>query len=121
MPSLTAGSPDRVTRLIAEKLSQRWGQPVLVENRPGATTVIGTEVAARAAPDGYTLLSTFTSFVQAPALLAKVPWDPERDFVPVVQFIRSEVVLLVRSESPWKTGQGQDFFAFGIHGVSLVK
>ena len=103
MPSLPAGSPDRVTRLIADKLSARWGQPVVVDYRPGATTVIGTEVAARAPADGYTLLSTFTSYVQAPALLAKVPWDPERDFVPVVQFIRSEVVLLVRSESPWKT------------------
>lgn len=103
MPSLPAGSPDRVTRLIADKLSARWGQPVVVDYRPGATTVIGTEVAARAPADGYTLLSTFTSFVQAPALLAKVPWDPERDFVPVVQLIRSEVVLLVRSESPWKT------------------
>ncbi len=103
MPSTTAGSPDRVTRLVAEKLALRWGQPVLVENRPGATTVIGTEYVARQPADGYTLLSTFTSFVQAPALMAKVPWDPERDFVPVVQFIRSEVVLLVRSDTPWKT------------------
>ena len=103
LPSLPAGSPDRVTRLIADKLSVRWGQPVVMDYRPGATTVIGTEVAARAPADGYTLLSTFTSFVQAPALLAKVPWDPERDFVPVVQLIRSEVVLLVRGESPWKT------------------
>jgi tripartite-type tricarboxylate transporter receptor subunit TctC len=58
---------------------------------------------ARQPADGYTLLSTFTSFVQAPALLAKVPWDPERDFVPVVQLIRSEVVLLVKNDSPWKT------------------
>ena len=103
MPSLTAGSPDRVTRLVADKLSQRWGQPVVVENRPGATTVIGTEYVARQPADGYTLLSTFTSFVQAPALMARVPWDPERDFIPVVQLIRSEVVLLVRSDSPWKT------------------
>ena len=103
MPSTTAGSPDRVTRLVAEKLSLRWGQPVVVENRPGATTVIGTEYVARQPADGYTLLSTFTSFVQAPALMSKVPWDPERDFVPVVQFIRSEVVLLVKGDSPWKT------------------
>ena len=103
MPSLTAGSPDRVTRMVADKLSQRWGQPVVVENRPGATTVIGTEYVARQPADGYTLLSTFTSFVQAPALMARVPWDPDRDFVPVVQLIRSEVVLLVRADSPWKT------------------
>jgi tripartite-type tricarboxylate transporter receptor subunit TctC len=103
IPSLAAGSPDRVTRLIAERLTQRWGQPVVVENRPGATTVIGTEYVMRQPADGYTLLSTFTSYVQAPALLPKVPWDVERDFIPVVQFIRSEVVILVRSDSPWKT------------------
>jgi tripartite-type tricarboxylate transporter receptor subunit TctC len=75
MPSTTAGSPDRVTRLVAEKLALRWGQPVLVENRPGATTVIGTEYVARQPADGYTLLSTFTSFVQAPALMAKALRD----------------------------------------------
>jgi len=103
MPSLPAGSPDRVTRMVAEKLSVRWGQPVVVEYKPGATTVIGTDFVARAPADGYTLLSTFTSLVQAPALLPKVPWDPERDFTPIVQFIRSEVILLVRSDSPYKT------------------
>lgn len=103
MPSLPAGSPDRVTRMVADKLSVRWGQPVVIEYKPGATTVIGTELAARAPADGYTLLSTFTSFVQAPALMANVPWDPLRDFVPIVQFIRSEVVLLVKSDSPWQT------------------
>jgi len=103
MPSLPAGSPDRVTRMVAEKLAIRWGQPVTVEYKPGATTVIGTDFVARAPADGYTLLSTFTSLVQAPALLPKVPWDPERDFTPIVQFIRSEVVLLVRSDSPYKS------------------
>jgi len=103
MPSLPAGSPDRVTRMVADKLAVRWGQPVVIEYKPGATTVIGTDFVARAPADGYTLLSTFTSLVQAPALLPKVPWDAERDFVPVVQFIRSEVVLLVRSDSPYKT------------------
>jgi len=103
MPSLPAGSPDRVTRMVAEKLAIRWGQPVTVEYKPGATTVIGTDFVARSPPDGYTLLSTFTSLVQAPALLPKVPWDPERDFTPIVQFIRSEVVLLVRSDSPYKS------------------
>jgi tripartite-type tricarboxylate transporter receptor subunit TctC len=103
MPSLPAGSPDRVTRMVADKLSVKWGQPVVVEYKPGATTVIGTDFVARAPADGYTLLSTFTSLVQAPALLPKVPWDAERDFTPIVQFIRSEVVLLVRSDAPYKT------------------
>ena len=103
MPSMPAGSPDRVTRLVADKLAARWGQSVVIEYKPGATTVIGTDVVAKAAPDGYTLLSTFTSLVQAPSLLPKVPWDAERDFAPIVQLIRSEVGLLVRSDSPYKT------------------
>jgi tripartite-type tricarboxylate transporter receptor subunit TctC len=103
MPSLPAGSPDRVTRMVADRLAQRWGQPVVIDYKPGATTTIGTEFAARQPADGYTLLSTFTSFVQAPVLLPRLNWDAERDFVPVVQFIRSEVVLLVRGDSPWKT------------------
>jgi tripartite-type tricarboxylate transporter receptor subunit TctC len=115
MPSLPAGSPDRVTRMVAEKLAIRWGQPVTVEYKPGATTVIGTDFVARAPADGYTLLSTFTSLVQAPALLPKVPWDPERDFTPIVQFIRSEVVLLVRSDSPYKT------IAEFIQGAKVAK
>jgi tripartite-type tricarboxylate transporter receptor subunit TctC len=115
MPSLPAGSPDRVTRMVAEKLAIRWGQPVTVEYKPGATTVIGTDFVARSPADGYTLLSTFTSLVQAPALLPKVPWDPERDFTPIVQFIRSEVVLLVRSDSPYKT------IAEFIQGAKVAK
>jgi tripartite-type tricarboxylate transporter receptor subunit TctC len=102
-PTPPAGSPDRVTRLVADRLSKRWGQPVVVENRAGATTMVGTEYAIKQPPDGYTLLSTFTSLVQAPALFDKVPYDWERDLVPITQFIKSEVILLTRSDSPWKT------------------
>ena len=105
MPSPPAGSPDRVTRLVANRLQQRWGQPVVVENRPGATTMVGTEYVIKQPPDGYTLLATFTSLVQAPALFDKVPYDWERDLVPISQFIRSEVILLDRADSPWKTLQ----------------
>lgn len=98
-----AGGTDTVGRLVATKLSTALGQQVLPEPRVGASGNIGYVAAARSPADGYTLLSTFTSFVQAPALMAKVPWDPERDFVPIVQFIRSEVVLLVRTDAPYKT------------------
>lgn len=104
MPSPPAGSPDRVTRIVADKLAARWGHPVVVENRAGATTMIGTEYVIRnAQPDGYTLLSTFTSLVQAPALFDKVPFDWERDLAPITQLIRSEVVLVVRGDSPWRS------------------
>ena len=102
MPSPPASSPDRYTRYLADRLSQKWGVPVVVENKPGATAMIGTEYVARQPADGYTLLSTFTSFVQAP-ILFKAPYDPEKDFAPVTQAISAEVIMEVRADSPYKT------------------
>ncbi len=103
MPSPPASSPDRYTRYLAERLSQKWGVPVVVENKPGATAMIGTEYVARSPADGYTLLSTFTSFVQAPILFPNAPYDPEKDFAPVTQTMLAEVIMEVRADSPWKT------------------
>src|SRR3954465_291936 len=103
MPSPPASSPDRYTRYLAEKLSQKWGVPVVVENKPGATAMIGTEYVAKQPADGYTLLSTFTSFVQAPVLFPNVPYDPEKDFAPVTQTMLAEVIMEVRADSPYKT------------------
>jgi len=103
VPSNAGGSPDRVTRLIAERLARKWGQPTLVENKAGATSIIGTEYVAKAAPDGYTLLSTFTSFVQVPALFKRLPYDTERDLVPVTQTVGVDVLFLVRADSPYKS------------------
>ncbi|MEI6720219.1 MAG: tripartite tricarboxylate transporter substrate binding protein [Betaproteobacteria bacterium] len=103
MPSPPASSPDRYTRLLAEKLTQKWGVPVVVENKPGATAMIGTEYVAKQPADGYTLLSTFTSFVQAPILFPNAPYDPEKDFAPLTQTILAEVIMEVRADSPYKT------------------
>ena len=103
MPSPPASSPDRYTRLLAEKLTQKWGVPVVVENKPGATAMIGTEYVAKQPADGYTLLSTFTSFVQAPILFPNAPYDPEKDFAPVTQTMLAEVIMEVRADSPYKT------------------
>ncbi len=102
MPSPPASSPDRYTRYLAERLSQKWGVPVLVENKPGATAMIGTEYVAKQPADGYTLLSTFTSYVQAP-ILFKAPYDPEKDFAPVTQTMLAEVIFEVRADAPYKT------------------
>lgn len=102
MPSPPASSPDRYTRYLADRLATKWGVPVLVENKPGATAMIGTEYVARQPADGYTLLSTFTSYVQAP-ILFKAPYDPEKDFAPVTQAISAEVIMEVRADSPYKT------------------
>ena len=122
MPSPPASSPDRTTRWFAERLSQKWGVPVVVENRPGATAMVGTEYVARQPADGHTFLSTFTSFVQAPILFPNCPYDPEKDFAPVTQTMTAEVILAVRADSPYKTfadfvaGAKRDKLSYGSFG-----
>lgn len=103
MPAAPGSSPDRVSRLLAERLRSLWGVPVLVENRPGATGTVGSEYVMRSDPDGHTALFAFTSVVQAPALLPKVPYDIEKDFAPVSLVAHAPVALAVRADSPYKT------------------
>ena len=105
IPSAPASSPDRLTRLIAERLSKQWGQPVVVENRPGASTRIGAGEVAKAAPDGYTLLSTFGTHTMAKLMNPETPYDPVTDFAPITQYATPEVVMLVRGDSPYRTLQ----------------
>jgi tripartite-type tricarboxylate transporter receptor subunit TctC len=102
-PGTPGSSPDRMTRLIAERLAKQWGQPVLVENRPGASTRIGTELVARAAPDGYTLLSTFGTHSMVRLLYPDTSYDPIKDFAPIIEYARPEVVMVVRADSPYKS------------------
>ena len=94
---------DVAVRTIAPKLGERLGQPVVVENRPGAGGNIGIEAAVRAPADGYTLLGTSSNFTANPSLYGKVGYDPLRDFVPVVGLIRTPAVLVVAAESPYRT------------------
>src|SRR5215218_4732142 len=79
----TAGSGmDNVTRMVGQGLTEAWGQQIVVDNRPGAGGIIGHEIAAKAAPDGYTLLFTASAGVVLQPLLTKTSYDPARDFVP---------------------------------------
>ena len=103
LPSAPASSPDRLTRLIAERLSKQWGQPVIVDNRPGASTRIGAQEVARSAPDGYTLLSTFGTHTMAKLLNPDTPYDPVTDFAAITQYATPEVVMLIRSDSPYRS------------------
>jgi tripartite-type tricarboxylate transporter receptor subunit TctC len=103
MPAAPGSSPDRVSRLLAERLRATWGVAVLVENRPGATGTVGSEYVMRSDPDGYTALFAFTSVVQAPALLPRVPYDIEKDFAPVSLVAYAPVALAVRADSPYRT------------------
>ena len=88
VPYPPGGGVDGMARPLADQLSKRWGQPVLVENRAGAATIIGAELVAKAAPDGYTLLLTSESTITSnPHMYAKLPYDPVRDLSPVTQLI----------------------------------
>jgi len=98
------GANDLVARAVATRLSARLGQQVVVENRSGASGNIATELGARAAPDGYTmLLASVASFAMTPALLGKVPFDPVNDFAPVTQAVVVTGVLSVHPSMPAKS------------------
>src|SRR5262245_13218298 len=83
VPSAPGGGTDITARIVAPRLSEQLGQQVVVENRAGAGTMIGGEVVARAAPDGYTLLVGISTLAINPAMYKKVPYDALRDFVPI--------------------------------------
>jgi len=101
VPYPAGGPTDFVGRTVGQKLSQYLGQQVVVDNRPGAGTVIGSELVARAAPDGYTLLfGTGGGTFLAPLMLPKVPYDPHRDFEPVAMLVMSPQVLVVHPSVP---------------------
>ena len=100
VPFAPGGPPDVISRLVAQKLSERWRQQVYVENLPGAGGNTGTATAARAAPDGYTLYMMSTGFMVNPSLYAKVPYDPVKDFVPVTLAAASPNVLFVHPSVP---------------------
>ncbi|MEI7446724.1 MAG: tripartite tricarboxylate transporter substrate binding protein [Burkholderiales bacterium] len=98
VPTAAAGAADLLAREFATRLSERLGQQVIVDNRPGAATVIGTTAVARAAPDGYTLLLALTGLIQNPVQMKSVPYDPIKDFTPLARIGPSATALLVRSE-----------------------
>ena len=97
------GVTDTFARLMAQKLSEHLGKQFYVENITGATGNIGTGQAAKAAPDGYTLLFAFSSYVVNPTLFDKVPYDPYKDFEPVTLAVTSTTVLTVHPSVPAKT------------------
>jgi tripartite-type tricarboxylate transporter receptor subunit TctC len=104
IPFPPGGATDTITRRIGERLTQKWGQAVIVENKPGANTVIGTEAVKRADADGYTLLMTSPAgLVQLPPLMPNLPYDPERDFMPLTQIAEVPTALVVPMQLPVKS------------------
>ena len=100
VPFPAGGATDLTARLLAGKLAEAWGQPVVVENKPGASGMIGSEQVARAPADGYSILVTITTHIQNPALFAKIPYDALKDFEPISQICLSYLVLAVKPEFP---------------------
>lgn len=102
-PWAAGGGGDIVARLLAEKMAIELGQPVVVENRPGAGGNIGAQLAARQAPDGYTIMTTSGGFSIAPSLFKSLTYDPVADFVPVTKMAIAPLLVLVRADSPLRS------------------
>lgn len=101
VPFPPGGATDMIARQVGKALGERLGQPVIIENKPGAGTVIGAGMVARATPDGYTLLvSSGTTFTANPAIYTKLPYDPVKDFEPVGIMARTPMVLLAHPSVP---------------------
>jgi tripartite-type tricarboxylate transporter receptor subunit TctC len=105
VPFAPGGGTDLIARTLGTGMSQELGQSVIVENKPGAGTIIGTDAVAKSAPDGYTLLIATFAHAVNPGLQPKLPYATDKAFAPVVLIGRSPNVLVVKSDSPYKTIQ----------------
>ena len=100
VPFAAGGGLEITARTIAQKLTEKRGASIVIDNRPGGATIVGSEIAAKAIPDGYTLLMMTTSFAINPSLYGKLPYDPIRDFSPVTQIVSVPNVLVVNPSIP---------------------
>ena len=103
LPVPPGGGTDILTRTLAPKLSEGFNQQILIDNRPGGGSTIGSEIVAKSAPDGYTLLMIDTALVVNPSLYAKLPYDTVKDFAPVSLAATAPVILVVHPSLPVKT------------------
>ena len=98
------GGLDVLARIVGQRVSEQWGQPVIVDNRPGAGSNIAGDLAAKSTPDGYTLLHTNIALMSInPALYSKMSFAPMKDLVPVIQLVNLPLAVMVRADSPFKT------------------
>jgi tripartite-type tricarboxylate transporter receptor subunit TctC len=100
VPFAAAGSADILTRVVAQKMAESWGQPVIVENKPGASSIIGSLSVAKAAPDGYTLLVVVSNHITNPAIKTKLPYDTLKELQPISLLARTPVVVYSNPSFP---------------------
>src|SRR5215468_9829216 len=103
VPYAPGGSTDTSARIVAEKLAVLLGQPEIVENKAGGDTIIGTEFVARAKPDGHTILLTPAALIANAAFGVSVPYDIDKDLVPVVGFVDLPILLAASNSAPFRT------------------
>jgi tripartite-type tricarboxylate transporter receptor subunit TctC len=103
VPFPPGGGTDIISRTVAQRLSETWGQPVIIDNRGGANGIIGTDLGAKAKPDGYTLLVVIATHAINPSLYRKLPYDTATDFVPITLMAQYPFILTVHPSLPAKT------------------
>jgi tripartite-type tricarboxylate transporter receptor subunit TctC len=128
VPSTSGGGADALARLLAHHLSERWGRQVVVENRTGASNMIGGEFVAKSAPDGHTLLAGISTLAINPSTHKKVLYDAQRDFSPVMHMVSIPNILMVHPSLPAKSAMelaavararpGQLLYGSGGHGTN---
>ena len=107
VPYPAGGTSDILARTVGQKLSEAWGQPVVVDNKPGANGNVGAEIVAKAAPDGYTLLlADIGSLAISPSVYPTLPFDPAKDFAPVTMVAYSPHILVVHPSVPVTSVEG---------------
>ncbi|MDR7092813.1 Bug family tripartite tricarboxylate transporter substrate binding protein [Hydrogenophaga laconesensis] len=125
VPFPPGGGIDILIRAVGKELSDKWKQPVVIDNRGGAATFIGAEAVARAAPDGYTLLATTDpTFTANRHLFSKLPYDPDKDFEPVIQMVKGDNIIVAHPSVPVTDLKGlvaaarkkESNFSFGSYG-----
>ena len=110
VPFAPGGSNDIVARQLAKQLTAQWGQPVIIENKPGAGTAIGAAYVAKQRSDGYTLLVASSTFTMAPAVNAKLPFDPVKDFTPIAMIGEVPLALAAKPNAPGK--DAKEYFEY---------
>ena len=103
VPLAPGGGSDYTARFIGTRLSERVAQPVVVDNRPGASGIVGTDMVAKATPDGYTLLLAYSTHAQSAQLFSKLPYDPLKDFAPITIVISTPLTMQLNPSVPAKT------------------
>ncbi len=115
VPFNPGGAIDALVRVVADGLTARLGQQVLVDPKPGANTIVGSEIVARAAPDGYTfLVTTNSTHTNNPSLYAKLPFDPAKDLIPVSLISLGTILVLVKADAPFSDLRGMGAWVKGL-------